>query len=354
MSLIQMLNEKIEETEIFLVEIQWPIEYMDDGLFRINMNENYVEISERGAAYMNTRIRNQSHGGNAKISANACAVFSYKSFTKLVRDAKELNGAAGFTNVTNSYWRSLAEHLNSAYNMLENAGINDKYYAVVVNDVVRGILTKNYNVFPHEKIAEQLIVNNLDGAIRTFRMGDEALSVHLKVDDVQDVVMVDLVITNGHSGYQPLSYNVIIYSNNWMFAIPEGYFECQNADGSINAVKISNRHFSNVEDAFNSIESILEVAANLNLVERLKSLDASKVLRVVEAFAQKTFSGKAPERVDTILNSCNQQIVFGMIGNGHELVKHVLSYNTANGYKSSVDKLLSPMFEFLFEKNFSI
>ena len=70
-----------------------------------------------------------------------------------------------FTNlVPDEMWEQLASHINNCYDKMADAGFKKKLYALVIDNELRGITTKNFDFLDHQLIVKQIASPSLSNS----------------------------------------------------------------------------------------------------------------------------------------------------------------------------------------------
>jgi hypothetical protein len=325
---INELKTKVGEMTFEKIKMTFPIEHYGNGYFT-NVDKALVfTISPRGAAYMNTRIRNTS-----KVSKETKDHFSYKSFVSYAR---------------NEMWDILESHMNSAYNELVSSGWKKDLYGLIINGELRGIVTKNFDYLPHELIIDQVIDNNLSDAVYNCNIDDEKMTIFLSTKRHKEREMSIFVrIENGHTGYNSLNYRVIAANDNYFFVVPNEFF-VDDSNEENKAIEQKNRHLSKIGDTFNNLLLLLEKAGSFQLTQKLYEIEAGLTYAKIDSLVSK----KTKRQIE-IMSFVKNQINFGILKNGYDVINEITKHSLSKGYGNAVTGLVNPFMEVFIEEKFN-
>jgi len=322
------LETKIGTMTFEKVKIEWPIEYIfGTAMFKINRFHE-AQISPRGAAYMNTRIRN-----SGKTSKGIHAHYSYKSFVHFAK---------------NEMWEALAGHINSAYDKLTELGFKKKLYALVVDGVVQGIVTDNYDFLPHQDVIAQIKENALTTAVHNCRIGEEKMEILLATKGHNEQGMsLYIRVINGHAGYDALSYKVIATNDNYIFQLPDSLFSQVDENKEVQTIAQKNRHLSQIEETFSNLVLLFEKVGQFTVNEKLFLVSAASVINLIN-----TLVPDKTKRQIEIMAFVESQKRFGILKTGYDVVNTITKFGLTSGYGTSVSGLMDVFFKRFVEINF--
>lgn len=334
MKAAEKIRKELEDLKLEKVLMQFPIKHVGSGLFEIAPGF-HCTIAARGAAYMNTRIRNRKKYFNKETLDR----FSWKSFTDAVKNAK---AAQRFGTAEHS-WNAVAKHMNDCVATMQVAGIDKPIYAIIVDGELRGIPTKNFDFFDNENILEQIEENGLDDAVASWYIDEEKFEVCFRVKSAADRgVLVNVCLVNGHAGFDALRLIATIKNNKYNYVIPTTYID----DDVTKEFTTRNRHLGWIEQVFNSIIELLDRVGELHFIEHLKAMPAQDM--VFEIMRSLTHETKQERRVMEILSWVNGQVGRSLL-TGYDVFVNVSGYSSTRGYGAAVGKILDPTLDRIFE-----
>lgn len=346
MAAIHQMRKAIGETRLENCLMQFPINHVGNGIFEIAPGIN-CRIAPRGAAYMNNRIRNRK----GHFSPEVLEKFSWRSFTSLAKEAlleKDLGNVAG----SNRAWDALAKHINDAKQALCDVNIDQPIHALLVNGELRGTPTKLYDFFEHEKVVDQIQKNGLANNISFWSIDAEKLRVCFTVDTIGNAhgsdTLIAVCLTNGHAGFDALKLEAEVRNNNYSYIIPGKVFEGKpEGDDQENTKFVQkNRHLSWIEQVFGNIKDMLEKTGQINFVETLKKMSAVEFLNLLANNVDQELLNQ--KRTEEIINWVRRQVGISLY-TGFDVFVEITNYSNTRGYKSAVEKLLTPTLDKVFD-----
>lgn len=343
---VDRIRKDLKGLKLEKVLMEFPIKHVGDGVFEIAPGTN-CRIGARGAAYMNNRIRNRK----GHFSKETLRFFSWRSFTSFVTNA-QADQKAGWS-FANESWDKVAAHMNDCVTTMKNAGIDKPIYAIIVNGVLRGIPTKNFDFFDNELILKQIEENALANTISSWNIGNEKFEVCFKVKSGQqnDGVLLSVCLTNGHAGFDALKLDTILRNNQYEYVIPKNFFADEITEDEEKPKKDvftqRNRHMGWIEQVFKSIMELLDRVGELNFVQSLQGMKSLAFIKEIHRSVPQEIIDE--KRVNEIIHFVTQQ-AGTRLKTGFDVFMEISNYSSTRGYSAAVDKILDPTLDRLFEQ----
>ena len=342
MNAIENIEKDLEGLHLENPMMVFPINHLGDGLFEIAPGINRT-IADRGAAYMNTRIRNRK----GRFDEKTLKRFSWVSFTSRVKKAK-MAALKGNASLANTHWNSLASHMNECMAALKSVGVDKPVYAVCVNGELRGITTKNFDFFDNKLIIEQIRENALGDSITSWHIDQEAFDVCFKVKSKvgNDGTLISVCLTNGHAGFDALRLDTRVNNGKYAYVVPKSFFEKGDEETSEKPFVQRNRHMGWIEQVFGSLVELLERVGELNFNESLKAMTALQfIVEIHKSVSADVLSEKRTAEIMTWTSgNAGKQLKTGF-----DVFADICNWAGTRGYGAAVDKILNPTLDRIFE-----